>query len=100
MKNLKHQLAEAQGQSNQPKKPKQTESQGRPSALRVRLPQPLIGKAALTADGKRLCFNYNISGCPEAGHGGKCAKGYHLCMEPTGPGGTACAKPHPCNGHS
>ena len=57
------------------------------------LPQALIGKQALTSDGRRMCFSYNLGGCSLAADGGECTKGWHLCME------SGCQQPHSCKNH-
>ena len=59
----------------------------------INVPQALIGKQTLTADGKRMCFGYNLGNCTDAPDGGECSKGSHLCME------QGCQKPHPCTKH-
>ena len=59
----------------------------------INLPKALIGKQALTADGKRICFSYNLDGCSLAAPGEACTKGMHVCMEPH------CQKNHSINAH-
>ena len=59
----------------------------------ARLPTGLIGKSAVTADGRRKCFAFNLAGCSLAQAGGECSKGWHLCME------VGCDKPHCCADH-
>ena len=68
---------------------------GKAAGSEARLPRELIGKAASTTqDGKRLCFSFNLRGCPDAAAGGQCAKGMHLCMK-LSPGNTwACGGSH------
>lgn len=44
-----------------------------------KLPMALKGCASATADGRRLCFAYNIDGCDQCGAGEECSKGWHLC---------------------
>eukprot|EP00438_Fugacium_kawagutii_P013098 Skav213399 [mRNA] locus=scaffold797:570558:571853:- [translate_table: standard] len=41
-----------------------------------KLPLALKGCASSTPDGKRICFAYNIDGCPD---GDNCSKGAHVC---------------------
>ena len=57
------------------------------------LPQALIGKQAIGADGRRRCYSYNMGGCALAADGAECSKGWHLCME------IGCDKPHSCKNH-
>ena len=40
--------------------------------------QPGVGR---DMHGNPLCFRYNTGQCSEAGHGGRCAKGLHLCTK-------------------
>ena len=47
-----------------------------------KMPRELIGKQAKTSSGEVFCFAYNLGGCPNAGDGEKCPRGWHLCMEP------------------
>jgi hypothetical protein len=49
-----------------------------------RLPRELIGKNAMSHHNppERLCFSFNMAGCTDCAPGEKCAKGWHLCMEP------------------
>ena len=63
-----------------------------------RLPAGLVGKCGKTADGRRICFGYNLGTCQGANDGEKCEKGWHLCMESVN--GAACGKAHPCSRHS
>ncbi|CAE7488500.1 unnamed protein product [Symbiodinium sp. CCMP2592] len=46
-----------------------------------------------TNEGKRLCWAYNIDGCPNAADGEECPRGWHLCCEPN------CFKAHPLPKH-
>ena len=63
------------------------------------LPAELFGKSAISADGRNMCYGFNMaSGCTKAQPGQKCDRGWHGCMEPL-PDGTACGKPHPCANH-
>ena len=58
------------------------------------MPMELIGKAAVAADGRRMCYGFNMSaGCSKALPGQSCDRGFHGCMEPLADG-TACGKPH------
>ena len=59
------------------------------------LPAELRGKSASMPDGKFLCFAYNMrSGCQaDVEKGGRCRRGWHLCMEP------GCGKTHPVHKH-
>ena len=42
--------------------------------------QPPQGCVNRTADGKNICYAYNMSaGCPYAKTGKRCNRGYHLC---------------------
>ena len=68
-------------------------SKGKGSKGSVRLPAGLIGKSAVTADGRRKCFSFNLGGCSLAAPGDECTKGWHLCME------SGCDKPHACFDH-
>ena len=56
------------------------------AAARVgpRMPQALIGMAAMTDDNRPLCFNFNLAGCPSTGVvvGQRCDRGWHLCCRP------------------
>ena len=68
---------------------------GKATSAEARLPRELIGKASSTTqDGKRLCFSFNLKGCPDAAAGGQCSKGMHMCMK-LSPGNTwACGGAH------
>lgn len=47
------------------------------------VPRELVGKALETAEGKRICWPYNMqSGCADAPPGGQCQRGTHVCAEP------------------
>ena len=70
--------------------------QGREGGREARpsLPAELIGKAAVAADGRNMCYGFNMAaGCTQAQPGQKCSRGWHGCMEPLADG-TACGKPH------
>ena len=66
---------------------------GTKGAKFIKMPKQLVGKASETGDGKRLCWAYNIDGCPNAEDGEECPRGWHLCCEP------GCFKPHPLPKH-
>ena len=66
---------------------------GTKGAKFIKMPKQLVGKASETGDGKRLCWAYNIDGCPNAADGEECPRGWHLCCEP------GCFKPHPLPKH-
>eukprot|EP00973_Karenia_brevis_P033392 4604735-Karenia_brevis.AAC.1 len=46
------------------------------------MPRQLIGMARETADGRQLCFKWNIDGCDKAAAGQRCPKGWHFCCRP------------------
>ena len=59
-------------------------------------PAPRGIKGAVGRDnrGRTLCFNYNLSECPDAPIGGTCRKGRHVCFKAN------CLKAHPfCTAH-
>ena len=59
------------------------------------VPKDLVGKALETADGKRICWPYNLpNGCHDAPAGGQCTRGVHVCAEP------GCGKAHSLQSHS
>ena len=66
-----------------------------------KMPAALFGKASRGADGTPMCYGYNLGTCPAPGiaAGGRCPKGLHGCMEPTGAGGSACGAAHPVSAH-
>ena len=43
------------------------------------MPPGLQGGHRKTANGKSICFSYNLQGCPKAKAGGSCEKGLHVC---------------------
>ena len=59
------------------------------------VPKDLVGKSLETADGRRICWPYNLaSGCTDAPAGGHCSRGVHVCAEP------GCTKAHSLQQHS
>ncbi len=58
------------------------------------MPKGLIGKARTTEDGRPICFNFNLEGCPNAQRGDRCPRGFHVCAEP------GCEGNHPLHEHS
>ena len=59
------------------------------------VPRDLVGKSLETADGRRICWPYNLStGCTDATPGGQCSRGVHVCAEP------GCGKAHSLQNHS
>lgn len=59
------------------------------------VPKDLVGKSLETADGRRICWPFNLpSGCTDAAPGGQCTRGVHVCAEP------GCGKPHSMKNHS
>ena len=62
-----------------------------------RMPAGLIGGIAVTADGRRVCFGYNLGTCPESSTvqpGQQCKKGFHICCKPS------CGKDHTFKDHA
>ena len=59
----------------------------------IPMPAGLLGKNAKTAAGDPICFNFNLAGCNQAGVGGRCPKGLHVCAEP------GCGRAHPLKEH-
>ena len=58
------------------------------------VPKDLVGKALETADGRRICWPFNMqNGCPDAPAGGQCQRGAHMCAEP------GCGKAHGLPNH-
>ena len=57
------------------------------------MPPELRGKAKATKAGDPICFAYNVNGCSNAKHGGRCNRGLHVCAEP------GCEQPHPIGQH-
>lgn len=60
------------------------------------LPRELIGMSPTSTDNRSLCYGYNMkAGCSDKVEpGGRCRRGYHLCMVP------GCSKQHPAYKHS
>ena len=52
------------------------------------LPKPLVGGVAVTPDGKRLCYGFNLNECKDASPGEKCGRGWHSCTR------VGCHGPH------
>eukprot|EP00435_Cladocopium_sp_Y103_P051904 s873_g16.t1 len=59
------------------------------------MPKFLLGRDNTNMDmhGRRLCFNYQVNKCSEAGDGGECPRGWHLCCR------KGCFAPHPEKDH-
>ena len=51
----------------------------------ARAPQELKGYPTKTPEGKNICFNFNLRGCPHAKPGQACFKGVHVCPKCFGP---------------
>jgi hypothetical protein len=64
-------------------------------ARRTAMPRALVGMCAACADGRSICFSFNLpGGCPtETARGARCAKGFHVCCKP------ACEQAHPLAEH-
>ena len=61
---------------------------------KTRMPSALIGKLSALPDGRRICFNFNLTnGCDAAPPGASCNRGAHVCCEP------GCGKPHSLQSH-
>jgi len=59
------------------------------------VPKELVGKSLETADGRRICWPYNLAtGCTDTHPGGQCSRGVHVCAEP------GCGKTHSLQAHS
>jgi hypothetical protein len=58
-----------------------------------RMPTGLIGMDSSTADGKRLCFGFNLGTCALCAKGAECKNGWHLCCKP------GCHKAHSMADH-
>ena len=59
------------------------------------VPKDLVGNSLETADGRRICWPYNLaSGCTDAPAGGQCNRGMHVCAEP------GCGKAYSLQNHS
>ena len=83
-----------------PPLPKQSKTKGKGKGKSKRkgrgpnVPKDLVGKALETADGRRICWPYNMaSGCADAPPGGQCQRGAHVCAE------VGCGKPHSLLAH-
>ena len=83
-----------------PPLPKQTKTKGKGKRKSKRkgrgpnVPKDLVGKALETADGRQICWPYNMaSGCADAPPGGQCQRGAHVCAE------VGCGKPHSLLAH-
>jgi hypothetical protein len=59
------------------------------------MPRALLGNSSKTADGRNICFSFNLpGGCSEKiARGGKCHRGLHVCCKP------GCAAAHPLAEH-
>ena len=51
-------------------------------------PRGIQGAVGRDAKGRPICFNYNLSECPDAAAGAACKKGRHVCFKAN------CFKPH------
>ena len=51
-------------------------------------PRGIQGAVGRDAKGRPICFNYNLSDCPDAAAGATCKKGRHVCFKAN------CFKPH------
>ena len=40
-----------------------------------------LGGVGKNPEGENICFSYNISSCSDAGPGGKCKRGHHVCAK-------------------
>ena len=40
-----------------------------------------LGGVGKNPEGENICFSYNISSCSDAGPGGKCKRGHHICAK-------------------
>jgi len=82
----------------QPKSNARTKGKGKGKTKRKgrgpNVPKELVGKALETAEGRRICWPFNMqSGCQDASPGGYCQRGAHVCAEP------GCGKPHSLLSH-
>eukprot|EP00973_Karenia_brevis_P055021 7649607-Karenia_brevis.AAC.1 len=59
------------------------------------MPEALRNMAHHTADGRPLCYAFNIphQGCTNAQPGGRCPRGFHLCCVP------GCEQAHTMSNH-
>ena len=75
-----------QDQSQAAKRGGKGKARGGAAASRVgpRMPQALIGMAAMTDDNHPLCFNFNLAGRPstDVAVGQRCERVWHLCCRP------------------
>ena len=81
----------------QPKKPAKGKGKGGKSkrGRGPNVPEPLIGKALQTRDGKRICWAFNLpNGCSKASAGQSCERGLHVCSE------LNCERPHSMQNHA
>ena len=57
-------------------------------------PRGIKGAVGRDNKGRSLCFNFNLSECPDAPVGGACRRGRHVCFKAN------CFKPHAfCSAH-
>jgi hypothetical protein len=57
--------------------------QGKGKGAGGHMPPGLIGKCSTAADGRRICFSFNLpGGCAGAAVGAQCPRGWHICAEP------------------
>lgn len=59
----------------------------------TRMPPSLIGMSPTTENGEPICYNFNLDGCDGAEPGGRCDKGWHVCMKP------GCGQAHSLKNH-
>lgn len=69
-----------EGKGSGQKGSKNPKGRGKSSGKPDRMPWALIGQKSRTADGNKLCFDYNLpSGCSKEVTAGKCSSGTHAC---------------------
>ena len=66
---------------------------GKKSKPFFKVPQAIhaAGGKGSTADGRPICYNFNLEGCSQAAAGASCPKGLHVCA--------TCGKVHSMKDH-
>jgi len=92
---LRRQVENLQGQLKNLKKGKgKGKSRGGRSTSSIKMPQEILGQAAMTPDGEPICYSFNCGGCSRASAGQRCPRGWHLCSR------WGCQQPHSQRDHA
>ena len=83
VKKLREQLAEAKQRQHVVQRPQggAPKGGGKGKQKGPAMPRALVGGVAQTADGKRICFGFNLGSCSKVQPGEECDRGLHLCTK-------------------